>query len=134
MYLLDTMVVSERSKSRPDPRVRTWLSELPTGQQYVSALSLGEIAFGVERLPPGVNKQRLRMWAAALRPFFANRILAVDLAAAERWASQRVAAARSVAVVDGLIAATAHTRGLIVATRNERDFLDLGVRVVNPWT
>lgn len=133
MFLLDTMVVSERAKSRPDARVLAWTSAVPATQQYVSALSLGEIVFGVERLPLGPNKQRLQAWSAALPHFFASRVLAVDLAAAERWARQRIAVGRTVAVVDALIAATAYAHGLTVATRNERDFLDLGVRVINPW-
>lgn len=128
------MVVSESSKSRPDVRVRDWLRALAPEQQYVSALSLGEIAYGVERLPQGANKQRLQGWSRALRPFFANRILAADLAVADRWSAQRVVIGRSVSVIDSLIAATAQAHDLIVATRNERDFLDLGVRVINPWS
>lgn len=133
MFLLDTMVVSERAKSRPDARVRAWTDALPATQQYVSALSLGEIFFGVERLPHSASKQRLQAWSAALPHFFANRVLPVDLAAAERWARQRIVVGRSLAVIDALIAATAYAHGLTVATRNERDFLDLGVRVINPW-
>ena len=100
------MVVSESSKSRPDVRVRDWLRALAPEQQYVSALSLGEIAYGVERLPQGANKQRLQGWSRALRPFFANRILAADLAVADRWSAQRVVIGRSVSVIDSLIAAT----------------------------
>jgi toxin FitB len=133
VFLLDTMVLSERAKSRPDPRVRAWQGALRPAQQYASVLSLGEIAYGVERLPTGATKKRLQLWSNALRPFFGSRILPVDLRAAERWAHQRVTLGRSVAIVDALIAATAYVHGLTVATRNERDFLDLGVRVVNPW-
>jgi len=133
VYLLDTMVVSERSKSRPDAQVRSWLNALPPDEQFVSALSLAEITYGVARLPPGSARLRLEAWSNALRPFFGARILSVDLPTAERWARQRIATGRTVAVVDSLIAATAHVHGLTVATRNERDFHDLGVRVVNPW-
>jgi toxin FitB len=133
VFLLDTMVVSERTKTRPDPSVRAWIAALAPETQFVSALTMGEISFGVHRLPSGSQKQRLQTWFDALGPFFAGRILPVDAAAAERWARQRIALGRSVSVVDALIAATAHVRGLTVATRNERDFVDLGVRVVNPW-
>jgi len=133
MFLLDTVVLSEGTKARPDTRVLNWRRTLPPAHQFVSALSLGEIAYGVRRLAPNAQKQRLLAWYTAMTQFFSGRILPLDVEAAERWADQRIAAQRSVAVIDSLIAATAYAHGLTVATRNERDFADFGVRVVNPW-
>jgi predicted nucleic acid-binding protein len=134
LYLLDTMVVSEGARQHSSPVVRAWLNNLDPEAQFISVLSLGEIEFGIARLPPTANKRRLETWCTALAPFFAGRILAVDKAVTACWGQRRARARRCLSVVDALIAATALAHGLAVATRNERDFADLGVRVINPWS
>jgi predicted nucleic acid-binding protein len=133
MFILDTMVVSEDIKPRPDPRVRAWLRAIAPELQFVSVISLGEIRFGIGRLPPTASKQRLETWYAGLIPFFRGRLLQVDLAVAHRWGQLRGAVGRSLSAADSLIAATALVHDLTVVTRNERHFDDLGVRVLNPW-
>lgn len=133
MFILDTMVLSERTKSRPDPQVRAWLSTLDPTTQFVSAISIGELRFGVERLTHGPAKQRLQTWLSDLTTMFVGRILPVDLTVCERWGHLRAKLGRSLAMSDALIGATALTHGLAIATRNERHFADFGVRVVNPW-
>lgn len=133
MFILDTMVVSERTKPRPDPHVRTWLSTLDPQQQFISVLSVGEIRFGIDRMPASANKRRLEIWFDELVPFFTGRILPVDLAVAQRWGRLRHDVRRSVSAADSLIGATALVHNLAVATRNVGDFSDFGVGVVNPW-
>jgi predicted nucleic acid-binding protein len=127
------MVVSERTKSRPDARVRAWLSTIDPNTQFISAISIGEIRFGVERLSHSPAKQRLQIWLDDLKSMFAGRVLPVDLAVCERWGHLRARLGRSLSVSDALIGATALVHGLAVATRNEQDFADFGLRVVNPW-
>ncbi|MES1197539.1 MAG: type II toxin-antitoxin system VapC family toxin [Pseudomonadota bacterium] len=133
MFLLDTVVVSERTKPRPNPKVSTWLAGLDPQSQFLSVITIGEIRYGVERLPSSANKLRLERWFAELTPFFVGRVLSVDLDVAERWGELRHQVRRTISATDSLIAATADVHNLIVATRNTRDFADLGVRVVNPW-
>ena len=134
MFILDTMVVSERTKSRPDPNVCTWLGTLDPQQQFISVITVGEIRFGIDRMPVGSHKRRLEIWFDELVPFFTGRILSVDLAVGKRWGRLRHDAGRSVSASDALIGATAHVHNLAVATRNAYDFSDFGLRVVNPWT
>jgi predicted nucleic acid-binding protein len=135
VFILDTMVVSERTKPRPDANVRAWLNTIEPASQFISAISVGEISFGIRRMPAGRDKQRLEAWLdGELIPLFAGRILSVDLQVARRWGALRHEVGRSLSAADSLIGATAFVHGLAVATRNERDFADLGVRVVNPWS
>lgn len=133
MFILDTMVVSEDIKVRPNPKVRAWLRSTAPELQYLSVVSVGEIRFGIGRLPPGASKQRLETWYAALIPFFRGRFLHVDITVAQRWGHLRAEIGRSLSAADSLIGATALAHDLTIVTRNERHFADFGVRVVNPW-
>lgn len=133
MFILDTMVVSERTKTRPDPTVCTWLAALDPQQQFISVITVGELRFGIDRLQSSVSKRRLEIWFDELIPFFTGRILPVDVAVGQRWGRLRHDAGRSISAVDGLIGATALVHNLTVATRNERHFDHFGVRVINPW-
>jgi predicted nucleic acid-binding protein len=125
--------VSEPTKSRPDPAVCAWLNTIDPNIQFISVVTIGEIRFGVERLPVGPSKRRLEAWLERLKLMFAGRILPVELAVAERWGRLRQEVGRSLSVADALIGASALVHGLRVATRNEWDFKDFGLDVVNPW-
>lgn len=135
MFLLDTNVVSEPTKPQPHAKVLAWLKAQPAPTLFLSVISLGEIVRGLEQLPSSKRKQKLAEWVNRLPidAFGRGRLLTVDQTIAYEWGRLEIAAARTVSVPDALLAATARVRGLTVATRNERDFLDLGVRVVNPW-
>lgn len=133
-YLLDTNVVSELVRTRPDEQVVTWLRGLRTHQIYLSVLTVGEIRTGVQRLVPRdtARATALETWVHGLEETYGDRILPVTLEIAQRWPA--VHAARPLPVVDSLLAATALAHGLTVATRNTRDFVDSGVPVVNPFS
>jgi toxin FitB len=132
-FLLDTNVVSETRRKVPDPNVLTWVSQAEPSDLFISAMTLGEIAKGValraKRNP--AQATGLQRWLAETRTRFASRVIAIDADIAEAWG--RLDAKRSLPVIDGLLAATALVRGLILVTRNVRDVADAGITLLNPW-
>ncbi len=134
MYLLDTMVVSEPTKTQPHPEVDAWIRAQLPQHVFISVLSYGEVLFGIRRLPPGPRQTRLVNWhRESLSAFFADRVLDVDLNVADVWSGMRAAMKRTIAPIDGLIAATALSHDLTLVSRNERHLGGLGARVINPW-
>lgn len=136
-YLIDTNVVSELIKTRPDPAVIAWLRSTDSSTLFLGAMVVGEVRFGIERLPQGMRRQALNgnfeRWVV---PYFADRVLSVDYTIAMRWAvlrAETMRAGRVLAVVDSLIAATAIVHEMSVVTRNVRDFRGLGIELINPW-
>lgn len=136
-YLLDTCLVLELVKPRPDPSVIAWVGQQAESQLFLSVLTLGELRKGIEGLEDGRKRIRLAQWLdGELRQRFAGRLLAVEEDVAEQWGIVSARAkARGVAVpvVDGLIAATALVHGLTVVTRNVPDIQSTGAQVFNPW-
>jgi len=135
MYLLDTNVISElRRPVKADPRVRTWATEAPVSNFFMSAISVLEIELGallMERKDVLYGKA-LRDWIDhEVMPRFEGRILAVDTPVAQRCARLHVPDPRSER--GALIAATALVHGMTVVTRNVADFTPTGVPVLNPW-
>ena len=133
MILLDTNVISEIRKRRPDPRVFAWYESLTAAETFISALTIGEIRQGIERLRRKDTEQAdlLERWLDGLRISYADHIIAVDAAVAEEWGRMNVP--RPLPVVDGLLAATAKARGLTLATRNTADLARSGAALFNPW-
>lgn len=134
--LLDTCVVSELHRTGGDPRVRAAVGSLDDDDLFLSAITVGEIAKGVLRLPSGKRRTELTTWLRALRQDYSGRILALDVDTAELWgeiAANAEAKGKIVPALDGLIAATAIQYGLHILTRNIDDFLAAGAMVSNPW-
>ena len=138
-FLLDTNVISEfaRPDNKPDPQVTRWLQSADPNSLYVSVLTFGEIRRGIEKLPDGKRRTLLERWLEKdLRGWFENRLLVIDEAIANRWGVLSAAAHRKgapLAIIDGLLSATASEHQLTVVTRNSADFLATGVPVFNPW-
>src|ERR1035437_2731237 len=137
MYLLDTNVVSELRKVRlgkADKNVAAWADSVEASNLYLSVITAQELEIGVllaERHDPAQGAL-LRKWLnAQVLPAFNGRILAVDVAVAQRSARLHVPDPRPVR--DGLIAATALVHGMTVVTRNVADFEPTGVLTLNPW-
>lgn len=136
-YLLDTCLVSELIKPRPDPAVTAWVSAQQESNLYLSVLTIGELRCGVERLQDGRKRRRLTNWLASdLKPRFSGRVLPIDDEVVERWGivtAHAQAKGAPMPVIDGLIAATALVHGLTLITRNVSDMLPSGVLLFNPW-
>jgi toxin FitB len=136
-FLLDTNVISELVKPKPDDKVRRWVAEADESILFLSVLTLGEIRNGVQRLRAGRRRGRLESWLQVDLPLrFQDRILPIDAAIADRWGTVSAIAAakgKAVPVIDGLLAATALHHNLTLVTRNSSDVSGTGVPTVNPW-
>lgn len=133
--LLDTNVVSELVRPKPEPRVLAFVRSQT--DPLISALTIHEIVFGAERASDPTRRAKLIAWVAAIRNRFAGRIVDIDANVAEQAGRVRATAAAQGAntdPIDALIAACAIARDATVATRNVRDFAPLGVSLVDPWT
>ena len=134
MYLLDTNVVSELRRAKANPRVVAWASATQVGALFISAITVLELEVGVLLMERRDAAQGavLRSWLDGhVTPTFAGRVLVVDTAVARRCARLHVPDPRSER--DALVAATAWVHGIVVVTRNVRDFADMGVDILNPW-
>lgn len=135
-FLLDTCVVSELSRSVPDPRVLDWFEHCPDEALHISVLTLGEIRYGIDQLPPGRKKRDLLSWFESVESGFAGSTVAVDSRTAIGWGALRArlrAKGISLPIVDGLLAASALEHDFVLVTRNTEDVAATGVRLLNPW-
>ena len=136
--LLDTNVLSEYRKLNADAGVIRFLRELEFRTSYLSVVTLSEIRFGAERLPPGKRRQDLEHWLEwDVTLDFRDRIIGVHEGVAQTAGRIRAKAfkvGRPMGVMDAFIAATAEVHSLTVVTRNVRDFEVWGGPVFNPWT
>jgi len=131
-YLLDTNIVSELRKPRPHGGVVAWLSRQEDANLFLSAVTMGELQAGIERTRRQdlSRAAEIERWADQLAASF--RILPMDTACFREWG--RIMNRQPDRLLeDAMIAATARVHGLIVATRNERDFRPFGVEVLNPF-
>jgi predicted nucleic acid-binding protein len=136
-YLVDTNVPSELTRERPDTHVESFLRNVLKDNVFLSVMTIGEISKGIASLAAGQRQTALQKWLDHdLRAWFAGRILPVTEPIAERWGHLAADAKQrgfSLAVVDGVIAATALHHNLILVTRNVKDFASLGIDLLNPW-
>jgi predicted nucleic acid-binding protein len=137
MIVLDTNVVSELMRPRPEPAVIAWANAQDARQIYLCATSVAEVLFGIERLPTGRRRNRLaELFAQMLSEDFTDRILAFDQPAATHYAqitASREARGRPIGTADAQIASICRLRGAPFATRNTTDFEHCGVNLVDPW-
>ena len=136
-YLLDTNVVSEWAKPRPEPRVIAWLADVDEDRVFLSVVTFAELHRGIELLPPGRKKDRLSVWADAdLFERFEGRVLDVTPPVARSWGAVMAhsqTAGRALGTMDAFFAATALVHDLTLVTRNDADFSAAGIEVFNPW-
>ncbi len=136
-YLLDTNVVSEWVKPRPDSRVIHWLDQADEDRIFLSVISIAELTYGAERLQDGRRKQQLLRWLEQEIPDrFGNRLLPVGKNIADvcgKILARADALGRPIAGFDAFIAATSEVHGLTLVTRNNRQFSPVLKHILNPW-
>lgn len=136
-YLLDTNVISEWEKPRPNLRVIQWFDQVDEESLFLSAVVLAELCYGAERLAEGAKRKRLEVWIAEeLIERFEGRILNVDPAVANAWGilmARSEAGGKRMHAMDGFLAATAEAHQLTLVTRNVGDFDMARCPVISPW-
>ena len=136
-FLLDTNVVSEWVKPRPNTGIVAWLAEADEDRVFISVVTLAELRYGIERMPAGHRRSRLDAWLRdELPPRFEKRILSIDETVADVWGKvlrRSEKAAQPISAMDAFIAATAEVHGLTLVTRNAADFKAAIHAILNPW-
>ena len=132
-FLLDTNVVSELRRPRPDPRVQTWLGGVASVDLHLSVLVAGEIRRGIEllRAREPDRARTLDEWLEGLMASYADRLLPVSAAVADTWG--RLSSVRPLPVADGIMLATAKVHGLTLVSREAPSLANLGVPTLSPW-
>ena len=137
MIILDTNVVSEGFRARPNVAVRNWLDAQMDDDLYLCAPVMAEIRYGIARLDSGEQQERLRAIADKFEDdLYRGRILPFDTSAASiygRIAAERRRKGKPVGPMDGMIAAIAIARGAAVATRDSYGFSDLDLTIIDPF-
>lgn len=136
-YLLDTNVLSEFKRPRPDDNVFAWAHSVDEDQTFISVVSIGELRRGVALLPSGRRRTELDAWLREVLPNrFEGRILDVTPTIAEAWGELTAQAKRrgvGLNVIDAYIAATAQAHAMILVTRNINDLRAFDIELFNPW-
>ncbi|MFE3542496.1 type II toxin-antitoxin system VapC family toxin [Nocardia sp. NPDC059177] len=137
MIILDTNVISETTTKRPDSRVMAWLDAQVSETLHLSAVTVGELRYGIASMPAGRRRDEYTDWLESYTlPAFAGRILDYGIDATAEYA-RLMSGARSsgtaIGTADGMIAATAAAAGFLVATRDTTPFEAAGVPVIDPW-
>jgi predicted nucleic acid-binding protein len=137
-WLLDTNVVSESIRPRPEPRVLSWIPSQPAEQMAISIVTLAELRDGTATVVDETRRRRLEHWIdTEVVASFAGRTLPLTVDILGHWlflARKLSAKGRPRSAPDLLIAATARVHGLIIVSRNSQDFMGTDVVVFDPWT
>ncbi len=137
-FLLDTNVVSEWARPRPNLGLMAWLAQVDEDRVYLSVVTIVELRHGIERLAAGKRREQLDDWLREhLLPRFEGRLLAIDFEVANecgRVIARREGMGRPIHAMDALIAATAQIHGLTVVSRNVADLKPSVKAILNPWT
>jgi toxin FitB len=136
-WLLDTNILSELRRPRPEPKVLAFIEAQPLELLNVSAVTLAEIRFGIELLPDAGRRSELNAWLThKVRPMFEQRVLAVTEDIMFKWrllVEEGRKAGHTFSQPDLIIAATAQHHGLTVVSRDTADYIKARIAVFNPW-
>ena len=136
-YLFDTCVISEIQNKAPNEKVLDWINGIEDERIYISCITIGEIKRGIVAAQNEAKRTRLIRWYEDdLLARFGDHIIGIDTVVMEKWGDvvgDLDRSSISIPVMDSLIAAIALHKRLAVVTRNEKDFIRIGVRVINPW-
>ena len=138
MIILDTNVLSESIRPMPDKQVVAWMAAQPASSLFTTTVVEAELLYGVGLLADGARKEAL---ASAVKAIFevdlAGRVISFDSDCAKAFAEiavSRKISGQAISQFDAMIAAATRSRGATLATRNQRDFADCGVEIINPWS
>jgi toxin FitB len=136
-WLLDTNILSEIRRPKPEPKVLSFIAACPLDELYISTVTLAELRFGIERLDASERRNELNRWLThTVRPMFNQRVLPVTEDILFRWRvlmEEGRKTGHTYSQPDLIIAATALHHGFTVVTRDRDDFNKAGVPVINPW-
>ena len=136
-YLLDTNIISEFISKTPNQKVIDYILTLNENDIYLSVITIGEIKAGVEKLADGQKKDKLLYWLENdLLARFENRIIDIDAETMLQWAivnTKLKQLGKPLPIMDSLIGATTQVKDMVLLTRNEKDFQNLDIRIVNPF-
>ena len=136
-FLLDTNVISEWVKARPNRGVVAWLAAVDEDQVFISVATLAELRYGIERMTTGGRRNQLTQWLLEELPLrFEGRVLSINHIIADIWGkivARSEAAGRPIGAMDAFIAATAEVHDLTLITRNVSDFETSINAIINPW-
>ncbi|KTC86387.1 type II toxin-antitoxin system VapC family toxin [Legionella brunensis] len=134
-YLLDTNIISELVKPRPNERVVQWVGEKDSSILYISVITLGEIRKGIGGITDSLKYEKISQYLETELPnYFEDRILSIDRDVAGTWGQiQSQSKSKPLTAIDSLIAATAKVHNLKLVTRNTKDFINTPIDLLNPW-
>lgn len=137
MIILDTNVISELMKEKPDGRVENWFENLSESQFYTTVVSVSEIGTGISLLDAGKKRDSLqRKHRYIMNNLFKDRVLAFDERAAGHYpkiVSIRKRSGKPIAVMDAIIASICKQHDASLVTRNISDFENIGIELIDPW-
>jgi len=136
VIVVDTNVVSELMRPAPAPAVETWARSSPTADLYITAITVAEIGYGIDRLPDGRRKEDLAAAAVDIFSTFDDHILPFDAEAAGLYGAivgRRERAGTPITGFDAQVAAICRAKEATLATRNVKDFDGTGIKVLTPW-
>lgn len=134
--LLDTCVLSEVQKPKPNKKVIDTINSISNSDIFLSAVTIGEVTKGISLLKASKRKNELQKWLQAIEKKYSHRILNIDIETARIWGELTAKAqqvGKVVSAMDGMIAATGLRHGLHIVTRNVSDFEVTGAMLINPW-
>lgn len=138
-YLLDTCVISELVKRKPNAQLKSWFNNQVQSQLFLSAITIAEIKKGIYKIKATQPERALKLqsWLYAIENSFSQRILPVTDEVLEQWAMLSALAenqGNTIAVMDGLIGATTYCYDLTLITRNVNDFKEISIEIINPFS
>ncbi len=136
-YLLDTNIISELISKSPNQKVIDFILSIDEESLYLSVITVGEIKAGIEKLEDGKKKDKLALWLENdLLVRFNNRIIDIDTEVILQWGYNNAKlkkVGKPLPIMDSLIGSTAQVKNLVLITRNEKDFKNLDIKIVNPF-
>ncbi len=136
-WLLDTNILSELRRKKPEPTVIDFIAAQPLESLHISSVTLAEIRFGIELLADAGRRSELNTWLThKVRPMFEQRVLQITEDVMFKWrllVEEGRKVGHTFSQPDLIIAATAHHHGLPVVSRDTEQFIKAGCSIVNPW-